>query len=50
MDAKRLRDKIGMVSVQNYDTIRKAVVHLAMYDRSPSLSGPAESGTEAEAV
>jgi|SRR3989338_3872142 len=50
VDAKRLRDKVETISEENYDTIRKAVIHLVMYDRSPSLSGPAKNGTEAEAV
>jgi len=50
MDAKRLRDKVGMVSEQNYGIIQKALVHLATYERPQDLSGPAESRTEAEAV
>ncbi|MDO8551994.1 MAG: type II toxin-antitoxin system PemK/MazF family toxin [bacterium] len=50
IDAKRLRDKVGMVSEQNFGTIQKALIHLVTYERSPDLSGPAEGRTEAEAV
>ena len=50
VDAKRLRDKVETLGEQQCDTIRKAVVHLATYDRSPNLSGPAKGRTEVEAV